>query len=126
LRSIRRLRSAEAKDVFARRGIGVDQLATASPALLPLNEAAEADRAARVGQQFGAAVPGILGEYARRVAVSQELTVAAALSGDRTLVFEAMLADPIAGRLPFEQVESMTTELLTALAPWLPQFNRAR
>jgi hypothetical protein len=35
LRSIRRLRSAEAKDVFARRGIGADQLATASPALLP-------------------------------------------------------------------------------------------
>jgi alpha-galactosidase len=70
----------------------------------------------------GVVIPGILGEYARRISVSQEMTVAAALTGDRTLVLEAMLADPIAGRLPFEQVDAMTNELLDALAPWLPQF----
>lgn len=70
----------------------------------------------------GIVIPGILGEYARRVSVSQELTVAAGLTGDRTLALEAMLADPIAGRLPFETVEAMTGELLDALAPWLPQF----
>jgi 4-carboxymuconolactone decarboxylase len=51
---------AAAKDVFGRRNIGVDQLPAASPPPLPLNEAAEADRAARVGQQFGAAFPGIV------------------------------------------------------------------
>lgn len=68
------------------------------------------------------AIPGILGEYARRVAVSQELTVVAGLTGDRTLALEAMLADPIAGRMPFERVEAMTDDLLDALAPWLPQF----
>jgi alpha-galactosidase len=67
-------------------------------------------------------VPSVLGEYLRRVAVSQELTVDAALSGDRTTVFEAMLADPMAGRLPYEEVATMTEELLTATAPWLPQF----
>lgn len=51
---------AVAKDVFAARKIGADQLPAASPALLPLNEAAEADRAKRVGEQFGAAFPGIV------------------------------------------------------------------
>src|SRR6266516_463150 len=51
---------AVAKDVFAARKIGADQLPTASPALLPLNEAAEADRAKRVGEQFGAAFSGVV------------------------------------------------------------------
>ena len=40
---------AVTKDVFAERKIGPDELPAASPALLPLNEAAEADRAKRVG-----------------------------------------------------------------------------
>jgi 4-carboxymuconolactone decarboxylase len=51
---------AVAKDVFAARNIEADQLPAASPQLLALNEAAEADRAARVGQQFGAAFPGLV------------------------------------------------------------------
>jgi alpha-galactosidase len=67
-------------------------------------------------------VPTVLGEYLRRVAVSQELTVDAALTGDRTTVFEAMLADPMAGRLPYEAVAAMTGEMLAATSPWLPQF----
>jgi 4-carboxymuconolactone decarboxylase len=49
-----------AKDVFAARGIGPDQLAPASPPLLPLDQAAEADRASRVGEQFGAVAPAIV------------------------------------------------------------------
>jgi 4-carboxymuconolactone decarboxylase len=49
-----------ARDVFAERGIGTDQLPSASPALLPLNEAAEADRAKRVGDQFAAMFPGMV------------------------------------------------------------------
>src|SRR5437588_8127937 len=44
---------AVAKDVFAARGVGTDQLPSASPPLLPLNEAAEANRALSVEQQFG-------------------------------------------------------------------------
>jgi len=48
------------KDVFAARNIGVDQLPAEKPKLLPLDEAAEADRAARVGGQFGAAFPGVV------------------------------------------------------------------
>ena len=48
------------KNVFAERNIGADRLPAASPALLPLNEAAEADRAKRVGDQFGAVFPGVV------------------------------------------------------------------
>jgi 4-carboxymuconolactone decarboxylase len=51
---------AIAKDVFAERNIGPDQLPAASPALLPLNEAAEADRAKRVGEQFGTMFPRVV------------------------------------------------------------------
>jgi 4-carboxymuconolactone decarboxylase len=48
------------KEVFAERNIGPDRLPAASPALLPLNEAAEADRAKRVSDQFGAMFPGVV------------------------------------------------------------------
>src|SRR5947209_382451 len=51
---------AVTKDVFAERNIGPDRLPAASPALLPLKEAAEADRAKRVGDQFGAMFPGVV------------------------------------------------------------------
>lgn len=49
-----------AKDVFARRNIAADQLAAISPPPLPLDEAKEANRASRVGQQFGATFPGVV------------------------------------------------------------------
>jgi 4-carboxymuconolactone decarboxylase len=52
-----------AKDVFASRNIGADQLPAASPSFLPLDEATGADRAARVGRQFGAVAPGFV-QYA--------------------------------------------------------------
>jgi 4-carboxymuconolactone decarboxylase len=51
---------AVAKDVFAERKIGTDQLPSASPVLLPLNNEAEAKRAANVQQQFGNVAPGIV------------------------------------------------------------------
>lgn len=47
------------KDVFTVRKIPEDQLSEPSAALLPLNEAAEADRAKRVGDTFGAMFPGV-------------------------------------------------------------------
>jgi 4-carboxymuconolactone decarboxylase len=49
-----------AKDVFARHKIGTDQLPLASPPLLALDEAGEANRAAYVGQQFGTVAPGLV------------------------------------------------------------------
>jgi 4-carboxymuconolactone decarboxylase len=51
---------AVAKEVFAARKIGADQLPAASPSPLPLNEVAEADRAKRVGDQFAATFPGVV------------------------------------------------------------------
>jgi alpha-galactosidase len=67
-------------------------------------------------------VPSVLGEQLRRVAAAEELTVEAGVTGDPTVVLEAMLADPVAGALPYEHVVSMTDELLAATQPWLPQF----
>jgi 4-carboxymuconolactone decarboxylase len=51
---------AAAKDIFAARKIGTDQLPVARPKPLPLDEAVEADRAARVGGQYGVAFPGVV------------------------------------------------------------------
>ena len=50
---------AAARDVFARRGIVADQLPAASPELLPIDQAAEARRAASVAQQVGPVAPGL-------------------------------------------------------------------
>ena len=66
---------------------------------------------------------GALAEHLRRVVTSQELTVEAALTGDRRLVLQAMLADPLAGSQPWENVVDMTEEMLAASARWLPQFG---
>jgi alpha-galactosidase len=65
---------------------------------------------------------GAAAEHLRRVVTSQELTVQAALDGDRSLVLRAMLADPVAGSLPFEHVSAMTDEMLAATSRWLPRF----
>ena len=51
---------AVAKDVFAARKIGADQLPEASPKPLALDEAAEAQRATRVSEQFGTVAPGVV------------------------------------------------------------------
>lgn len=48
-----------AKDVFHRRGISPDQLPPATVELLPLNEAAEKQRATSVEHNFGAVAPGV-------------------------------------------------------------------
>jgi alpha-galactosidase len=70
-----------------------------------------------------AALPPAMAEQLRRVSASQELTVEAALTGDRDIVFAAMLADPLAGRIDYEALGEMTDELLAATGPWLPQFG---
>src|SRR4051794_24483538 len=49
-----------AKEVFAHRGIGPDQLPPATVDLLPLDQAAEAKRAAGVEGNFGAVAPGVV------------------------------------------------------------------
>lgn len=48
-----------AGEVFGERTIAADQLSPAVPKLLDLNEAAEADRAKRVGDLYGTVFPGV-------------------------------------------------------------------
>ena len=50
---------AVAGEVFVTRKIATDQLSPATPKLLALNEAAEEDRAKRVGELYGAVFPGV-------------------------------------------------------------------
>ncbi|MBK5287419.1 MAG: hypothetical protein JJE46_03020 [Acidimicrobiia bacterium] len=69
-----------------------------------------------------AVLPPVLAEQVRRVSAAQELTVEAAVNGDRDTVLAAMLADPLAGRIDFQDLGRMTDELLAATAAWLPQF----
>jgi alpha-galactosidase len=71
------------------------------------------------------ALPAGMAEALRRVSASQELTVDAAVSGDRDAAFAAMLLDPLASRLDYDQLAAMTDEMLAATAEWLPQFARA-
>ncbi len=70
-----------------------------------------------------ASLPPIMAEYLRRVSAAQELTVEAALTGSRDTVFEAMLADPLAGRLDYDALGRMVDEMLVATSRWLPQFS---
>ena len=67
-------------------------------------------------------LPAGMAEALRRVSASQELTVDAAVSGDRDDAFAAMLLDPLAGRADYDDVAVMTDEMLAATAEWLPQF----
>ena len=89
-----------AKDVFARRNIGLDQLAAPSPPLLPLNQAQEADRASRVSQQFGAMFPGTV-QYTTDVLFLDLWQRPALAPRDRSLVtVSALIAAGQTAQLP--------------------------
>jgi alpha-galactosidase len=62
-------------------------------------------------------------EIVRRHVATQELTVEAALSGDRRLAAEAFALDPLAGRGDLRDMEAMVDGLLAGTAEWLPQFG---
>jgi alpha-galactosidase len=68
-------------------------------------------------------VPPALAELLRRHSAVQELTVQAAIHGDRRLTEAAFLLDPLAGRGDLADTESMIDELLAGTAKWLPQFQ---
>jgi alpha-galactosidase len=68
-------------------------------------------------------LPPALADCLRRVSAAQELTVEAAGTGDRDRVFEAMLVDPLAGRIDYDRLAEMTDDMLAATRPWLPQFS---
>jgi alpha-galactosidase len=69
--------------------------------------------------------PAPLAELLRRHVATQELTVEAAVTGDRATARAAMALDPLAGRGDFRAVEAMADDLLAGTAAWLPQFGGA-
>ncbi len=70
-----------------------------------------------------ALLPPFFAELVRRHVEVQELTVAAALMGDRRLAESAYFLDPLAGRGDLHQTEAMVEELLAGTATWLPKFG---
>jgi 4-carboxymuconolactone decarboxylase len=74
-----------AKEIFESRNIGADQLPPASGPQLPLDEAAEKQRATRVGEQFGRITPSLV-QYTTDV-LFRDLWLRPALAPrDRSLV----------------------------------------
>jgi alpha-galactosidase len=70
-----------------------------------------------------ARAPAPFAELLRRHVAVQEMTVAAALTGNRALAHQAFDLDPLAGRGDQRDTEAMVEELLAGTARWLPQFG---
>jgi alpha-galactosidase len=61
--------------------------------------------------------------YTRPAVDCQELTVAAAVSEDRDLVYHAVLTDPmVQARLSLDEAWRMTDDLIAAEGEWLPEW----
>jgi 4-carboxymuconolactone decarboxylase len=112
--------AAIVKEVFDHRKISTDQLAGVSPSLLPLNEAAEADRAKRVGDQFGTMFPGVV-QYTTEV-LFRDLWLRPDLAPrDRSLVtISALIAvgqvAQLTGHIPIGMNNGLTqTEIAEAM-----------
>jgi 4-carboxymuconolactone decarboxylase len=103
--------AAVAKDVFAHRKIGNDQLAAASPPLLSLDKAAEANRAASVEQQFGKVAPAIV-QYTTDV-LFRDLWLRPDLAPrDRSLVtVSALIASGQSAAIPYHLNRAMDNGL---------------
>jgi alpha-galactosidase len=80
------------------------------------------DRAGIRGRDVARA-PAPFAELLRRHVAVQEMTVEAALKGDRALAHQAFALDPLAGRGDLRETEAMVDELLSDTAKWLPQFK---
>jgi 4-carboxymuconolactone decarboxylase len=102
---------AVAKDVFAERRIGSDQLAPASPQLLALDEASEAQRASRVAEQFGNVAPGVV-QYTAD-ALFRDLWLRPDLEPrDRSLVtVSALIASGQVAQIPYHLNRAMDNGL---------------
>jgi 4-carboxymuconolactone decarboxylase len=107
---------AVTKDVFAERNIGPDPLPAVSPELLPLNETAEADRAKRVGDQFGPIFPGVV-QYTTDI-LFRDLWLRPDLEPrDRSLVtVSALVAAGQVAQIPYHLGRAMDNGLTKAQA----------
>ena len=105
-----------AKDVFEARKIGSDQLPPASPKPLPLDEKAEAGRAALVGGQFGALFPGMVQNTTEMLFKDVWLRPDLA-PRDRSLVtVSALVATGQVAQIPFHLNRAMDSGLTQAEA----------
>ena len=112
------------KEVFHKRGIGPDQLPSASMQLLPLDVAAEKQRAITVEQNFGTVAPGVV-QYTTDV-LFRDLWLRPALAPrDRSLVtVSALIAAGQVAQITYHLNRAMdngltqgeASEMLTQLA----------
>jgi 4-carboxymuconolactone decarboxylase len=102
---------AVAKDVFAQRKIAADQLPQLAPQLLPLDEKAEAQRAARVSADFGNVAPGVV-QYTTDV-LFRDLWLRPDLAPrDRSLVtVTALIANGQVAQIPYHLNRAMDNGL---------------
>ena len=105
-----------ARDAFARRGVGADQLPPVSPRLLSLDEGAEARRASRVGEDVGPVAPG-LDRFTTSV-LFRDLWLRPGLAPrDRSLVtVSALIASGQVAQVPYHLNRAMDNGLTRAQA----------
>ena len=108
--------AAIAKDVFAERRIPADQLPPPDGPRLPLDEAAEAQRAARVTEDFGQVAPGVV-QYTTDV-LFRDLWLRPALAPrDRSLVtVSALIASGQSAQISFHLNRALDNGLTKAEA----------
>ncbi len=99
------------RDVFAQRGIAPDTLPKAAPTLLPIDEAAEADRARRVGESFDAVSPSLVKDTTevlfRKLWLRPDLA-----ARDRSLVtVSALIASGQVAQIPYHLGRAMDAGL---------------
>jgi 4-carboxymuconolactone decarboxylase len=99
------------KEVFMARKISQDQLPSAAMPQLPLDEAAEAQRASRVGEQFGKISPGLV-QYTTDV-LFRDLWLRSGLAPrDRSLVtVSALVASGQVVQIPYHLNRAMDNGL---------------
>ena len=104
------------KEIFAERGIGADQLPEISPKLLPLDEAAEAQRASTVEKNFGTVAPGVV-QYTTDL-LFRDLWLRPALAPrDRSLVtVSALVASGQVAQITYHLNRAMDNGLTQAQA----------
>ncbi|WP_120008702.1 carboxymuconolactone decarboxylase family protein [Teichococcus vastitatis] len=108
--------SSAAREVFAARGIGAEQLPAARPDLLPLNAAAEARRAAQVAQTVRPIAPGL--DQFTTDTLFHDLWLRPDLAArDRSLVtVSALIATGQVAQIPFHLNRAMDNGLTRAQA----------
>ena len=100
-----------AKPVFAAHKITIDQLPPASGPMLPLDEAAESQRASRVAQQSGDASPGLL-QYTTDLLFGDLWLRPGLAPRDRSLVtVSALIANGQVAQIPYHLNRAMDSGL---------------